>query len=121
MKYLNDEQHYIDRYDVSTIEECLRWYWNIKDGFEKDRNKKQFKKYSKKKFDTEVHKVTSYTVNVISIQRYRHKAETIKEWMDRDGAMQECMIMPPRQMMFIAKFVLLQQNLPREMGDLWTH
>lgn len=89
MKYLRDEQHYIDRYDLHTIEECLDWYWKIKDGFEKDRKSKQFEKYSKEKFDTEVHKVTSYTVNVIKIQRYRRKAERIKEWMDRDRQMQD--------------------------------
>ncbi len=89
MQYLKQEQLYIDRYDLHTIEECLKWYWDIKGGFEKHRNDKDFEKYTKKKFDTEVHKVTSYTVNVIKIQRYRHKAETLKEWMDRDRQMQD--------------------------------
>jgi hypothetical protein len=60
MIYLRNKQYCVDLYDLHTIEECLRWYWNIKDRFEKDRNKKQFKKYPKKKFDTEVHKVTSF-------------------------------------------------------------
>lgn len=88
-RYLKDHSYYEDNYDLHSIEECLHWYWAIKDGFEKDRNKKQFKKFSKKEFDKEVHKVTSYTVNVISIQRYRHKADTIKEWMDKDQAIQD--------------------------------
>lgn len=47
------------------------------DGFQKERHSEKFKKYTKEKFDTEVHKVTSYTVNVIKIQRYRHKVDTI--------------------------------------------
>lgn len=89
MQYLQQEQYYIDQYDLHTIEECLKWYWDIKGGFEKHRKDKDFAKYSKEKFDKEVHKVTSYTVNTISIQRYRHKAETIKEWMDRDRKTQE--------------------------------
>ena len=89
MQYLRDEQHYIDRYDLHTIEECLKWYWDIKDGFEKHRTDKDFEKYTKEKFNTEVHKITSYTVNVIKIQRYRHKAETIREWMDKDRQMQD--------------------------------
>lgn len=89
MDYLKSEQSYIDRYDLSTIEECLDWYWKIKDGFEKDKNTEKFKKFSKEEFDKEVHKVTSYTVNVISIQRYRRKADTIKEWMDKDRKIQD--------------------------------
>lgn len=89
MDYLKSEQHYIDRYDLGTIEECLRWYWDIKDGFEEHRKDKDFEKYTKDKFNTEVHKITSYTVNVIKIQRFRHKAERIKEWMDRDRKMQD--------------------------------
>jgi len=44
MDYLKSEQYYIDRYDLGTIEECLHWYWSIKDGFEKDQNSKQFQK-----------------------------------------------------------------------------
>lgn len=89
MIYLRDRQYYIDLYDLHTIEECLDWYWSIKDRFEKHRKDKDFGKYTKEKFDTEVHKVTSYTVNTISIQRYRHKADTIREWMDNDRKLQE--------------------------------
>lgn len=89
MQYLRDQQFYIDAYDLHTIEECLHWYWSIKDGFERKRKSEEFKKFNKEEFDKEVHKVTSYTVNVISIQRYRHKAEKIREWMDRDRRVQE--------------------------------
>ncbi len=88
MQYLKNEQYYIDRHDLTTIEECLHWYWSIKDGFEKERNSERFKKYTKDKFDTEVHKVTSYTVNVIKVQRYRHKSDTINEWMEKDRTIQ---------------------------------
>jgi len=67
----------------------LNWYCDIKERFEKHRVDKDFEDYTKDKFDTEVHKITSYTVNTISIQRYRRKAETIKGWMDRDRETQE--------------------------------
>ena len=87
MDYLKDEQHYVDLYDLHTIEECLDYYWSIKKSFEKKRNK--FKKYSDKRFKKEVHKITSYTVNVIKGERYRYKAEKIKEWLDRDAKIQE--------------------------------
>lgn len=89
MQYLKNEQFYIDRFDLHTIEECLSWYWGIKGRFEEHRKDKDFEKYTKEKFDTEVHKVTSYSVNIIAIQRYKRKAETIREWMDKDRKLQE--------------------------------
>lgn len=85
--YIKDEQYYIDRYDLSTIETCLDYYWGIKNGFEKDR--KKFKKFSDEEFAKEVHKVASYTVNAIKGERYRHRAERIREWTDRDKKMQD--------------------------------
>jgi len=84
MIYLKSEQHYIDRYDLRTIEECLSWYWRLREGFEEKRSSKEFKEYSKEKFDKEVHKVASYTVNVIKGERYRNKAKTIQGWIDDD-------------------------------------
>jgi len=89
MQYLQEEKYYVDIYDLHTIEQCLEWYWDIKNKFEEHRKDKDFKDYNQDKFNTEVHKITSYSVNIISIQRYRRKAETIKEWMDRDRKMQD--------------------------------
>lgn len=45
---------------LQMIEECLKWNWDIKGGFEKHRKDKDFEEYSKQKFDTEVHKVTGF-------------------------------------------------------------
>lgn len=89
MQYLQDDQHYIDRYDLHTIKECLDWYWNIRNGLEEKRNAEEVKKFTKEEFDKEVHKVASYTVNVIKAQRYKRKKETIQKWMDRDRTEQE--------------------------------
>jgi phage FluMu protein Com len=87
MHYLHEQQYYVDLYDLQTIEECLDYYWAIKDGFAKDR--KKFKKFSDDEFKKEAHKCTSYAVNIIKIERYRRKAETIKKWMDKDKRTQE--------------------------------
>ncbi len=89
MQYLKDDSYYNDLYDLHTIETCLDYYCGLKNGFEKHRHDKDFKKYSKKKFDTEVHKVVSYAVNVIKIQRFRRKHDTVQEWVDRDREKQE--------------------------------
>lgn len=87
MKYLKEEQYYIDLYDLHTIEECLDWYFPLKKGMNEKRE--ELKHLSSEEFDKETHKVVSYTVNVIAIQRYRRKTERISEWMNRDRKVQE--------------------------------
>jgi len=87
MQYLQKEQNYIDLYDLSTIEECLDYYWALKDGLTKDRNK--FKNLTDEQFENEVHKATSYTINVIKGERFRYKKETIDKWINRDKLVQE--------------------------------
>jgi len=84
MHYVKDRDYYEDQYDLHTIEECLDWYWSIRKKFEANRKHKDFKKYSDKKFNQEVHKVCSYTVNVIKAERFRKRKERVQEWMDRD-------------------------------------
>lgn len=88
MDYLNDEQYYIDFYDLHTIEECLDYFNSIRDGFIKER-KTTFQKYTDEKFEGEVDKCLIRMLYVIKGERYKRKEKTIKEWMDRDRIMQE--------------------------------
>lgn len=87
MQYLHDEQEYIDRYDVGTIDECLYYYNNLKKDLIKNRSK--FKNMTDDEFDKDVQKCISYTANIISGERFRRKSETIKTWMERDKKMQD--------------------------------
>lgn len=86
--YLHERDYYEDLFDLHTIEECLKWYWDLRKGMEKHRDELKMKD-PKTDFDKEVHKACSYTVNVIKINRYRHKKETLDEWMERDRKIQE--------------------------------
>ena len=88
-RYLQDNQYYIDLYDIYTIEKCLDWYRNIRDGLEEKRNTEEYKKLGKEEFGNEVSKIASYMVNFIKAIRYRHKKETIQKWMDRDRKKQK--------------------------------
>lgn len=88
-QYLNDEQHYIDRYDLHTIEECLDYYWAVKDGLLKGQNQEPFKKYTTEKFQQETNKCLNLMLFTLKGERYRHKIKTIQEWMDKDRKMQE--------------------------------
>ena len=86
--YLNDYSFYEELYDIHTIEKCLDWYWRMCKGMEKHRGELKAKEPDTD-FDKEVHKCCSYTVNVIKIQRYRHKKESIAEWMEADKKRQD--------------------------------
>ncbi len=33
MNYLKDKQEYIDRYNLMTIEDCIKWYRKLKGSF----------------------------------------------------------------------------------------
>lgn len=86
--YLKDKQHYIDRYDLHTIEEILDYYKAVKKGFEENRKDEEFKHYTKKQFDFEVRKVMNLFFYSFKGERYRKKAETIQKWMDADRQLQ---------------------------------
>lgn len=88
MGYLKNDQYYLDLYDLHTIEECLDYYWSIKDGFTKERATR-FARYSEEKFQQEVDKCLSRLLFVLKTKRYQHKKETIQEWMDKDRQRQE--------------------------------
>ena len=84
MEYLKDNQYYIDRYDLGTIEEYLKWYWDMKDSFDKHRNNKEFIKYSDEEFEEEVGKVLHRFMLVVKTQRFQNKQKTIEKWMEDD-------------------------------------
>lgn len=80
MSYLHEESYYSEAYDQATIEQC-RWW--VAQKFEE----KFAKKLLSRKGNT-----TKYIIDILYIrkgERFRHKAETIREWMDRDRAKDE--------------------------------
>lgn len=87
MDYLKNEQHYIDLYDLHTVETCLDYYWTLRKGMEKRRN--EIKDMTPAKFDQDVHRCCSYAINILKAERYRHKSKSISEWMDRDRKLQD--------------------------------
>lgn len=88
-RYLKDDQYYIDRYDLYTIEECLSYSKGIRGRFENKKYEEEFKKFNKEEFDREANKVTSLIINIIEARMYEHKKEAIHKWMEQDRKMQE--------------------------------
>ncbi len=86
MKYLYDQQHYIDRYDLHTIEECLLWEKSIIKGDLPKYNDKKIPKEQQpalKKF------LVEFPLYFIMGDNYAKKAERIREWTERDKQEQE--------------------------------
>ena len=81
MEYLHDEHYYTDRYDVQTIEECLYYYSNLKNGLIEKRS--ELKNLPDDVFDKDTQKCVSYAVNAISGERFRRKSETTRKWTER--------------------------------------
>lgn len=89
MDYLKEEQHYIDRYDLNTIKQCLDYAQSVRNGFDKERGVDKFKKYINKSFNRETQKVINVFINTLKGQRFKDKAITIQGWMDKDRKEQE--------------------------------
>lgn len=87
MDYLKNKQYYDDQYDLHTIEECLDWYWNIRKKMEAHCH--ELKDMTDEEFKKDTHKALSYVVNSIKIERFRSRAERIRELMDRDQKIQD--------------------------------
>lgn len=60
-------------------------------------------------FDKDVHKIASYTINVIKIERYRRRKQTIDEWMERDRKTQE-----KYDKLLLKKFIALNVSLEQK-------
>ena len=95
-KYLKDESHYSDLYDRFTVEECRR----IENDLSKSEYKPKIKdsKKSKKKEIKVTIDLSPIPLHFIKGERYLKRAETIREWMDRDRAQDEKLenTAPPR-------------------------
>jgi len=80
--YLKDEQYYVDFYDLLTIKDCLdtiEFY---------SKPQKSTSELEKKMSPDEIKKgktlVTNISIYYKKGERYKHKAPTIHDWMERD-------------------------------------
>ena len=87
MDYLRDEQYYIDRYDLLSIESCLRWIEVLKARILKDREEvNDFKLADTKGFVGALGELTLYFRKG---EEYRDKEKTINKWKESDRVKQE--------------------------------
>lgn len=89
MQYLEDEQAYIDRYDLSTIKECLKVIEMFKGVYNKSLTSEKLKDMSKEDKYSDTTKMMYWYLWVTQAQEYKNKKETIKKWMDEDKLKQD--------------------------------
>lgn len=89
MRYLNDEQHYIDRYDLHTIEECLDTVKMFQEVYQKSLTSDELKDLSKEEKLRNINLMLSRTLFVVKGKRYEKKQKTIQKWMDEDKLKQD--------------------------------
>ena len=89
MQYLQDEQQYVDRYDLLTIKKCLKVVEMFQDIYNKSLTSKELKGMSKHDKYSDITKLMYWQLWFIQAQEYKNKKETIGEWMDNDRIKQE--------------------------------
>ncbi len=89
MQYLRDEQYYIDRYDLHTIEECLDTVKMFQDIYQKILVSVELKDLSQENKLKDANIMLHRTLFVIKGKRYEKKQETIQKWMEDDKFKQD--------------------------------
>lgn len=89
MQYLDNEQSYIDRYDLHTIEECLDTVKMFQKIYQKSRKSEELKHHSQEDILKDTNLMLHRTLFVIRGKRYEKKKETIRKWMDDDKLKQD--------------------------------
>ncbi len=89
MRYLNNEQHYIDRYDLHTIEECIDTVKIFQKIYQKSLKSGELKNLSDEEKLRNIQIMLHRTLFVIKGKRYEKKQETIHQWMEEDKLKQD--------------------------------
>ena len=89
MEYLKDKQHYIDRYDLHTIEECLDTVKMFQEIYKKSQASKELTHLSEEEKLRNVNLMLSRYLFVIQGKRFQGKQDTIQKWMDEDKLKQD--------------------------------
>lgn len=87
--YLKDEQHYIDRYDLLTIEECLDTIKMFQDIYQKISVSEELKDLSQEDKLKDANIMLHRSLFVIKGKRYEKKKETIHKWIEEDKLKQD--------------------------------
>lgn len=89
MQYLQDLQHYEDRYDLWTIEQCLRQIEMLRKVSKEMQGAKELKHLSLEEKNNQLGMIGGRIIMNIKIRRYNEKEATIKQWIEKDQQKQD--------------------------------
>jgi hypothetical protein len=89
MQYLKSDQHYIDRFDLHTVEECLDAVKMFQKIYQKSLTSDELKDLPEEEKLRNVNLMLSRHLFVIKGKRYEKKQETIQKWMEEDKLQQD--------------------------------
>jgi uncharacterized protein YbaR (Trm112 family) len=89
VQYLKEEQEYIDRYNLHTIEECLDVIKMFQKVYQKTLTSKELKDISQEKKLHDANLMLHQHLFVVKGKRYEKKQEIIRKWMDDDRLKQD--------------------------------
>ena len=89
MRHLQNEQHYIDLYDLFTIKDCLQTieFWHK--AYKEHSNDKEIKDLPKEEKLKNFNQYLNLNLYTTKGERYRRKNKSIQEWMEKDRTKQE--------------------------------
>ena len=102
-KYLQPEQYYIDLYDLFTINECLDAADVHRKAYKTSLENKKFKDISKEERERSFGLLLHRHLYAIKGERYKNKANKLKEWVDRDQEFQDKYDNTPEPQYFCSK------------------
>lgn len=118
MKYLQDEQHYIDRYDLITIEDCIYWTRSLFAKLPQMMKEPSLQKIPKKKRDTDFRRMMNIVIHSIKVERYKNKKKIIDEWMKSDQEKQDKLDNTEPNEVYCPNCSVLMEVLDKSLHDL---
>jgi hypothetical protein len=89
MQYLEDQQQYEDRYDLTTIEMCLDRIEIIKSAAAEIKDARELQHLSREEKEDQMNMLANRYLMDVILKRYKGRGQTIAEWMDKDRRKQE--------------------------------
>lgn len=88
-QYLQPQQHYEDRYDIGTIQECLETLGMVNAIGEKMKLEPKFQSYPESEQERNMGLFRGRMLFMIQALRYQRRASTIAEWIESDRLKQD--------------------------------
>ncbi|MCK9368598.1 hypothetical protein M0R04_01335 [Candidatus Dojkabacteria bacterium] len=119
MNFLKDEQYYMDRYDLITINICLERIKLLKKVFAKMNQSDKLSKFTEEEIQRNKNYFTNMQLIEIKLDRYKKRAEKIEKDIEEDRKLQDAQdnTLPPQNI----KCDKCKIDMQASSGDVMNH